>query len=766
MSGISEQELKLAFEAVKEHYVGKELTEKRVLAAHLRAVGLSPNGEAWLNARTAYEAGSSFEDAASFALEGGWAPTKPYVVHPKAVDRNKKLSAQATRPTNMAPDSHVEGVTQTGVPSVASQEISVPEKPIAASKLFVTPPLRPAVRKEVEMLGGRMSLEWFPKVCGPGDLIGEGARKLLGQPKVAPVALLVRETAQNSWDARIANDLEFTMSLRKLSPEQLDTLRSRVLTGRPDGLGLKNTFEKDEVWVLEISDRGSKGLGGPVRPDTPVHPGEPMDFVNMVFNIGAPSDRRLGGGTYGFGKAVGYLTSACGTTLVWSHAKSSDSTDVVEARLIGSAIGDGWEDQDHRYTGRHWWGVVDSEGRIGPVLGKDADEVASTVFESSFGEGDTGTSIMIIDPVLGGPDREADAQMLSEAVLWNLWPKMVPTKDGTVPMNIKVLLNGKSMEIPDPQDHPLLEAYTECLIAVRGSVSGIKTDVPLGEVCEIWQQRPRRLLGHLAMKRFASFGTAPTTSDIDPLRGSSHHVCLMRHAELVVTYDEQRELDDAGYHWAAVFQPTEETDASFSAAEPPAHDEWIPNSITDRDQKSAVTVALRNIREKCSSFAAPKMEQVDSIDDAGESVPVIYLANSLSGLVASSGEDAPRPPGRKKHGRRSKSAEPNLEVQIDSYHLSGIEAHDRIAAEVGLMPICAGPGPFIIRAAISAIDENKAKHMIDDRISLQWSSEMPINTVENDRFAVSFSRSMPITLKVIYPDDVTLDMDFSISELS
>ena len=143
---------------------------------------------------------------------------------------------------------------------------------------------------------------------------------------------------------------------------------------------------------------------------------------------------------------------------------------------------------------------------------------------------------------------------------------------------------------------------------------------------------------------------------------------------------------------------------------------------------------------------------------------MILLANSLSGLVAGSGGETPRTPDTKKHGRRAKNSSLSLDVQIDSYHLSGAGSPNRIAVEVGLVPVCTGPGPFILRAALSAIDENKGKHEIYDRISLQWTSEMPLHSVPGDPAAVTFTQAIPISLKVIYPNDVTLDMDFSLGE--
>ena len=62
--------------------------------------------------------------------------------------------------------------------------------------------------------------------------------------------------------------------------------------------------------MLFVTDRGTEGLGGPTRADE-VHEGESHDYVSFVLNVGEPRDTKLGGGTYGFGKAVFFLASSC-----------------------------------------------------------------------------------------------------------------------------------------------------------------------------------------------------------------------------------------------------------------------------------------------------------------------------------------------------------------------------------------------------------------------------------------------------------------------
>lgn len=763
MRELSSAELEEAYRPVKEYYIGGKLTEKRMLAAYMRAIGLTPNGEAWMMAKDAFEFGFSFSEAASVGLDSSLVPR----TSPSSVAAHTDRGATQSLPNELyatpevAPDTHAEAV-------LSDRPGDIPVADGSRDSASMTKGVSTAgTDDDVPWEAATASLEWFPKVCGPGDLIGDGARKLLGQPKVSPIALLARETAQNSWDARVEASIKFSMSLRLLSPQQVELLRSKVLVGNPGGINLRETLNKDEVWVLEVSDRGTKGLGGPVRPDLPVPPGQPMDFVNMVFNIGAPSDRKLGGGTYGFGKAVGYLTSGCGTTLIWSRSREQG---VLESRLIGSAIGTNFEDGNRRYTGRHWWGVqssADSDGtRVEPLRGPAADTIGNVLFEEGFDPAATGTSILIIDPQLGGASYEDSADQLAEAVLWNLWPKMVPLSDGRCPMEVDIRLNGESISMVAPSEHPYLSAYVDCLKAVRGMHEGRAVELPLGLTKEVRRLSPNRLLGYLAMTRFTSFGEDEIRfPDIDPLGNSSHHVCLMRHAELVVTYNELRSLDSPGYHWAAVFQPVEETDAAFSASEPPAHDEWIPTSLADRDQKSIVKVALQRIKEICGAFAAPPVGQQGNTTK--EAAPTLDLANSLGALVASTEPEAsPSTGGLGGGGGGGRGKRRKASVEIQGHRLIGLDSENRIGAEISVLPRHHGSGPLKLTADIGAADEARKRYELEEAVlSVEWDGEGLIREMDTEAKSVVAQTNRSVVLRVYYPPDITLDVDFSVSEL-
>ena len=165
------------------------------------------------------------------------------------------------------------------------------------------------------------TVEWFPKAFTPGDMDGSGAIKLLGTSRLSPEEILVRESAQNSWDARIpSQELRYSLHLRTLSQDQMDLLRNVVFRDGSEKLGLGKSLQNQTMRVLEVTDRGTCGLNGPVRNDRVIPEGDPTNFIDLILNVGAPPDTTAGGGTYGFGKTVTYSASHSGTVLFWSHS--------------------------------------------------------------------------------------------------------------------------------------------------------------------------------------------------------------------------------------------------------------------------------------------------------------------------------------------------------------------------------------------------------------------------------------------------------------
>jgi len=235
-----------------------------------------------------------------------------------------------------------------------------------------------------------------------GTITAEGLLNTMGRPKLSATEMLIRESLQNSWDAGRIEGAQphYAIRLFTPTPHQIEAYR-KFFTDRPTGdtcpvrNGLEHFFSSESPVLMEISDRGTVGLGGPTRADGD----DAGDFANFLRNIGKPRDVEQGGGTYGFGKSSFYLMSGPQLLIVDTLTKDGDRE---ERRLLAHAAGESFNHEGRHYTGRHWWGVSSTEipDFVDPALDGDAAAIAHSLGFSSREAGATGTSLMLLDPRL------------------------------------------------------------------------------------------------------------------------------------------------------------------------------------------------------------------------------------------------------------------------------------------------------------------------------------------------------------------------------
>ncbi|MFD9906752.1 hypothetical protein [Streptomyces sp. NPDC059063] len=465
---------------------------------------------------------------------------------------------------------------------------------------------------------------WFSQPYPPeGASAAEGIRNQLGRPELDLLTILVRESAQNSWDARVVPSsapVDYSIDVWTVGPAHARAWRELLLDGAPTGaenFPLRDSLQRGSVQVLAVSDRGTRGLGGPTRADDAVE--ADRDFVSFIRNIGEPRDIALGGGTYGFGKGIFYLLSRPGTVLVHSQCRTAQGS--YETRLIGCAL---WKsyvaaepDGDRRYTGRHWWG--DNSGEVvEPLIDRDAEAMAQRLGLKPFGSEETGTTIVVVDPNLDELAPPAAADYLAETIAWHLWPKMLSRGGNAPSMRFSVTCDGLEHRVPDPQETRPLNMFVAAYEAMSGP-DGI----------DLQCLKPKRHLGRLGLvKRL--------TPPLDPSRASRmldiehivHHVCLMRPAELVVTYRPGPKPPSAHQGYAGVFRADEAMDEIYAKAEPPTHDAWNPQSL-ERPESTFVHTTFRRITESLDGLLS-----LGGVARPGASNVALGAASSLfSGLV-------------------------------------------------------------------------------------------------------------------------------------
>lgn len=522
-------------------------------------------------------------------------------------------------------------------------------------------------------------LEWIPERLPPsGGLSAEGFYKLLGRPTLDPLTVLVREAAQNSWDARAHETapIDFGIHLWPAQESLRQTLASRVFSHpeRVVGTHLAALVTDPQLHVLVVSDRGTKGLGGPTRADE-YAPETSQDWANFVLNAGKSKTGGNTGGTYGFGKTIAFVVSQANSMVV--HTRTRHEGKIV-TRLIACAIGDRFVLDGKNYTGRHWWGIKD-DGAPTPIENEEADALAAELGMPSFGPSELGTNLMIISPDLGGRSSSQAMSFIAESILWHLWPKLVPGHAGQSAIQCSLSLDGDRFALPSFTSRPPLSKFVE---AYKSLCHGDEHSLTFQKNV-IQRVTPKKMvLGSLGTVPFAREQRAHVDDGYDPddddsprpacpFPSAAHHIALLRSPELVIDYLEGPPAPDPSVEWVGVFRAADEYDSIFAAAEPPTHDAWNPDTVDDRQTKNILRRVLRDIQKVVSqrwgTIAEPAPKAVMS---------TASLADALGHLVLGkpgAGRGRPtRPPGV----QSAQTARPSVsfvgsEVEIlDGVHVS------------------------------------------------------------------------------------------------
>jgi hypothetical protein len=466
-------------------------------------------------------------------------------------------------------------------------------------------------------------------------MVGEGFRRLLGRPALGLLQTVLRESLQNVVDAAITDEgPKVLVRVRTLTADERRALREAVFAERPaaecSARDLHGSLDA-EVRVLEIADFRTIGLSGPTRADLVQDGGEPPNFVNFFRNVGAGRDSHQGGGTYGYGKSAFYAVSQCATILADSLTRHEGRE---TPRFLGCHLGAAFDvalnGARKRYTGRHWWGVSDATDGVDPLGGDAAAELSRALGLPFRGPGDTGTTIVVLDPELPegvGPD--GIAKEIIEGILWNFWPRMTRDCPSRRRLEVHVEVEGRTWKVPTPETFPPLDLFARAMAQIRSGA---------GEVRSIESSRPQKMLGQLAIAK----GVAASRDAISERLGSlvpkqSCHIALMRPVELVVKYLRGTPFPDPRFEWAGVFICSEEdeVETAFAQSEPPAHDDWVPDNLPKGREKTFVNVALKRLKEEAATYVqAPGSRTGSTHSQEGLVGAAAMLGGALAGAVA------------------------------------------------------------------------------------------------------------------------------------
>jgi hypothetical protein len=464
--------------------------------------------------------------------------------------------------------------------------------------------------------------EHFPPSGGVG---ARAAHRALGPHRLGFWELFLRETIQNSWDARRSAEgpISFGVHAWTATPSQRAFLRDFILTDPPPDLDIPVTVNHDPLALLVVADSGTWGLGGPTRADIDPSsvPGGRTDFVDLIRDTGRRAAKGLGGGTYGFGKAVLCQASAVSTMVIYSR---TDLERPQSSRFIAMAIAnDEYLEQGIRYTGRHWWGIA-HDGVAEPVLGADADAAAAALGLHGLITGPTGTAVMVIAPRTPEDEGPADlagiVRAIADAAAEYAWPHMIAGPAGRPTIELAVTLDGTFEHVRDPTTDTRLrvfaEAYTRCQQLLEGSLN--EGDDWPWYLRMLRSLRPICQLGPLVWRHHGPIAPAGPDPDI------RSEIALVRSPRFVVSYMHVPK-HPSGQSTFGVFLADPDLDGDFAEAEPPAHDAWIPTKGKHFDP-------VRRVQTQIADLLKPRPAP-DVSRDGREEPGVVTVASALGGLL-------------------------------------------------------------------------------------------------------------------------------------
>lgn len=646
-------------------------------------------------------------------------------------------------------------------------EESRPTRSAEGHRPVASQPARPLRAFDVER---RKSCQWYAQPVTAGTLHGEGAGRLL-ETDMPTAHLLVREMAQNTWDARLEGRApEFRVDWRTLDANAIGALRNRVFReGSEYVRGLGEVLRREQLPVIEIHDRGTCGLDGPTRNDFEIPEGEARNYVDLILSMGVPRQDQKGGGTHGFGKTAAVRASSCRTVIYWTRVRSGTG---FESRLIALAVSAAFSKDAKNFSGRHWWGWVTEDDFILPLQNEKADALGQRIFSRGFAENETGTSIMVLDPVLTSHTASRAATLTGEdsaelspseymeqvrdAVRLYLWPKRV----GSAPerlMDISITLEGKSVEIPPPSEDPAIAPFVECLKAVRASQDRSSGEQRWrGKVLEVRRERPIIDVGRLGMTEVVRL---PDEAE-DPLAEQVlNRVCYMRsRAELVVGYRRiPGTTSDPAMHWAGVFKPMEAEDHHFADSEPATHDNW---SAANTGANKRAGHCVRTWESKVTTLVKEYLKPPEDPSTSAEMHSVAHLNRVLNILMP-----APRPAHAAKPRSRARQpvARPRVREAVEVISTMRTRDGDGIAWSFEVSS--QRDEPVTVRAIVGVSDADGKIDVEPDPHVLEvigWDTEADGSTdLDDGQLECTFGRrGASARLEVRAASDVLLALSF------
>jgi hypothetical protein len=414
--------------------------------------------------------------------------------------------------------------------------------------------------------GAAPSNDWvFENIPLMGGATGEAFTNTLASSGMAPASVLGREAIQNSVDAKANEDQKVRVDFVAKALTGADkaafvtAARLGTIAARADRLGFKEpnciadlSNPKKPLNLLFVNDYNTTGLAG----DPDDSESKFSRFLLSLGDGGKEHSEHGTGGSYGFGKSV--YSSNSGVFTIFAYSRTTDGLGNPMSILFGCGYYRKHKHDEAGFTGRAWYGRditeqhAHAQQKIVPMRGAEADAMAAKLGFDARGEGDLGTSVLIVDAMVDTSD------ILAGVEDW-WWPRLLANL-----LDVYVVDSSGKQSLPRPRKRDDLKPFLESFETATGK------SPPDGK--RTFQRSLNKSEGvNMGVCGFVVL----EQDDKEKLFVSDERVdtvALVRTPLMVVAY--HRGWTVGNPPMAGAFLASDDIDDILRAAEPPAHDRW------------------------------------------------------------------------------------------------------------------------------------------------------------------------------------------------
>lgn len=472
--------------------------------------------------------------------------------------------------------------------------------------------------------------------------------------RINDIELLFREAIQNSHDQRVASDIsvEFQIRITKLDEAGRQAIGLGVPKASPSAHLSKITEllnERESFYMLQFSDRNTKGLNGPT--DASIASPD-KNFVNFFHKVGRDSSSNSdAGGAFGHGRAVFFNSSLVSTAFVYTRYKDGP---VVKSRFYGMTLGDDFSSIGREYTGKWLWGNGSAE-ICSPLEDSEADDFATSFDMTSSLRDTTGTTIAILAPKYITSDSLSEhyAKVLDYAAQKSTWPLLMKNQNGFRPITVSIKsLNSPSFEVNVEAPASVVNKYVKCyrdaqLPSYHSKLKQITLNarIEFATKGKIHQLNPTDSIGTLYWTRKFVFVTSDEQVKPHPVQLDNANdllgipselpelsgIALFRSPKLVVEY-LQPPYQYQDYEITGYFESSSKSNSFFRMAEEDTHDSWnfeLLQPIIGKGKANPVKRLWATIEQELRSLLPAKPADSSAVE--------IELMNDLGAFLGFSG---------------------------------------------------------------------------------------------------------------------------------